>query len=151
MPRPAIATAALEPLRNPPRRGRLLVVSVVCLVVLAGVLAVQAFAGRDASYCYPCTLPASGVPAVSQAHHSSFYDSDMYVASDTYYWMGVYFYSANLNSVMCYAQADVTGYTGVETPVSCTTGPSDTDARCHVTHNSGPAPNSYCEAYFSGA
>jgi hypothetical protein len=147
-----LVAAAPEMSRKRPRRVVLLVIAVVCLAVLAGVLAARAFAyGIDNNYCNPCTLPASGAPAVSQAHHPSFYLTGMYVNTYTYYWESVYFYSANLNLPMCYVEAWVSGTYGVSTKPNCTTGPSDTDARCHVTHGSGPAPGSYCEAYYSGA
>lgn len=150
MLRTGFVAAASGVLRKQPPRSLLLIAAVACLAALAGVLAVRAFAGGNDYYCNNCILPANGVPAVSQAHHPSFYFNDMETGagSSHYYWEQAYFYSASLNLVMCSGQA----YTnmGVSTvPVTgCTTGPSDTDARCHVFKNTGPA-HAWCNALYS--
>lgn len=134
--------------RKVPPRLLLLVAAVACLAILAGVLAALAFAGGSDFYCDTCTLHPDGVPAVSQAHHPSF-DEDTAAPEDpgytNYYWMAVYFYSADQNRTMCYTEAY--SKDGVETGSGCTTGPSDTDARCHMTHQSGPVL-AFCGAFY---
>jgi uncharacterized protein YxeA len=131
-------------------RAVILVLAVCLLAILAGVLAVRAFAEGTDNYCYPCLLQTDGVPAVSQAHHSSFYSDDMetYTYSESYYTEAVYFYSASQNRTMCYVAA----YTNedVGTYVDCinVSKPSDTDARCHLT--SGPhSTDAVCDAHYS--
>lgn len=81
----------------------LLVGAVCCLAIVAGVLAVRAFAWGQDTYCDGCTLPASGVPAVSAAHHPSFYFGNMNTGafSHNYFYEEIYFYSATANKVMC--------------------------------------------------
>ncbi len=130
-------------------RVGVLVLGACCLAVLAGVLAARAFASGTDYYCQGCTLSSSGVPAVSQAHHPSFFWDGMFTGKydpSHQYWEAVYFYSANQNRTMCYSQV-FTNY-GESTPPSCTTGPSDTDARCHLTMGTGPA-KADCEAEYS--
>jgi hypothetical protein len=145
--RTGTVTAARRPLGKAPRLVAL-AASVLCLTVLAGILAAHAFAGGSDFYCDTCTLYPDGVPAVSQAHHSSFYE-DTAAPEDTgytnSYWMAVYFYSANQNRTMCYTEAF--GKYGVETGSGCTTGPADTDARCHMTHQSGSVL-AFCGAFY---
>jgi hypothetical protein len=125
-----------------------LVIGVCFLMASAGALAVKAFAGGQDNYCYPCLLQTDGVPAVSQAHHSSFYDDEMetYTYSESYYDEAVYFYSPSQNRTMCYVAAHTDS--GVGSYAGCTTGPSDTDARCHIT--SGPhATDAVCFAVYA--
>lgn len=113
-------------------------------------LAVRAFAWGQDTYCDGCTLPASGVPAVSAAHHPSFYFGNMNTGafSHNYFYEEIYFYSATANKVMC-AGAALTNQGVTTTPMSgCTTGYSDTDSRCHLLQDTGPA-RATCFAYYS--
>src|SRR5207244_8000819 len=78
------------------RRMVIFVAAVGCLAALAGVLAVSAFAWGEDDYCTNCTLPSSGVPAVSAAHHTSFYFNEVCtgcIPGGGSYWQAVYFYS----------------------------------------------------------
>ena len=125
-------------MKSSAKKLALLITVVGCLAVLAGVLAVRAFAGGDDTYCNGCTLAKSGIPAVSQAHHYTFDYNDL----STYqfepfsiYDEEVYYYSASLNQSFCVRQQ----YGSEVTSTNCGSQGNLVDARCHVIQQTGPA------------
>lgn len=129
-----------------PKRPWVLVASVCCLAVLAGVLAARAFAQNTDYYCSPCVLQSSGVPAVS-ADHVSFNFNVLTTApwSSQSFWEQVYYYSSSRNQQWC----TVTTYGTTVSSSSCGTSGYLADARCHLVMGTGPA-TANCEADYSG-
>jgi hypothetical protein len=118
-----------------PRRAWLLAVSVCCLTVLAGVLAVRSFATLT-YYCDACTLSSNGTPAVSEAH-SNF--NNNYMATFYYsalnYWEQAYYYNSGTGTQYCSGVA-YGQYIYVE---NCGTGGASATARCHFLYGTGPS------------
>jgi hypothetical protein len=106
-----------------------LVLLAMSLAVIAGVMAVRAFAST-AVYCNGCTLSSSGVPAVS-ASHSTW--SDNYILTGGYADEQIYNYSSG-GFTECTAQSD-----HVDTlTIFCTPPYEPSTARCHLLHGTGP-------------
>lgn len=128
-----------------PKHGWLLVASVCCLAVLAGVLAVRAFASTTDYYCAPCVLSSSGVPAVSDDHYT--FDSNYMTTapwSSLDFWEQVYYYSGHLQKEWC----NTTTFGTFARSSSCGTSGNLADARCHLVMGTGPA-TATCEAVYS--
>ena len=58
-------------MKRPSQRRTMVLVVLASLAVAAGFAVTNAFA-TDAHYCNGCTLPSSGVPAVSAVHNTFF-------------------------------------------------------------------------------
>lgn len=137
-----VAAALARLISRPSARAVLLVATVVCLAVLAGVLAGRAFAEGIDTYCNDCFLPSSGVPAVSQAQHYTFEWNELYDAADTnYYWLEVFYYHVNGGLTFC--RRRLLG-TDVYSDTSCGTNGYLADARCHTVNGTG---NDYFNCY----
>lgn len=126
------------------RRVWLLVASVCCLALLAGVLAVRSFATLT-YYCDACTLSSDGVPAVSGAE-STF--NNNYMATFYYsvlnYWEQIYYYTVSGGRQFCSGST----YGQYIYVTNCGTGGLSATARCHFYNGSGPE-RANCSAEYS--
>lgn len=130
-------------MKKPRSRAVLLALAVCGLAVIAGVLAVRAFAAGTEEYCAQCTLPSSGVPAVSSVRFTFDANSINTVHQDD---MQIFNYNANLNVVSC-PKAGWNTTQVINNPCSPTT--SKADARCHLLDGTGP-DTAVCEAHYTG-
>jgi hypothetical protein len=126
------------------QRAWLLVASVCCLALLAGVLAVRSFATLT-YYCDACTLSSDGVPAVSEAH-TTFNNNYMatFYYSNSNYAEQVYYYNAPQNQLFCVG----TAYGQYIYVTNCGTGGVSATARCHFVQGYGPG-RANCSAEYS--
>lgn len=116
-----------------------LVLLAVGLAVIAGVMAVRAFAGT-AIYCNGCNLPSSGTPAVS-ASRSTY--TNNYILTGGYADEQIYNYSSS-GVTECTAQSD-----DVDTlTIFCIPYSNPATARCHLLHGTGPE-TAECQADYS--
>jgi hypothetical protein len=114
-----------------------------CLAIVAGVMAARALSAGDEVYCNVCTLPASGVPAVSTARWT--FDKNFLVGMETHDYQ-IYMYNDNLNEVKCSVAMtnDI-----LTSPCSPPSGYKWT-ARCHTLNGDGPANDTQCSAEYTG-
>ena len=118
-------------------RALVLTLAVVSLAVLAGVMAVRAFAST-ATYCNACTLKSSGVPAVS-ASRSTYSMNFIYTSG----YADEQIYNYGDGTTQCSAQSNhVTTLT-----IFCHPWSSTATARCHLIHGTGPE-TAFCEATY---
>jgi hypothetical protein len=134
------------------RRSILFTLVVCCLAVAAGVMAERAFANGSTVYCADCTLPSSGVPAMSGVFKDFYYNDE---ATANYVDAQIYNYYSN--TVTCSFHGDHvlriwTGYPTITQPESASCVPSTTfaDARCHLLDGTGPSV-AYCYARYETA
>jgi hypothetical protein len=124
---------------KPSMRAALLASAVCCLAVLAGVMAVRAFAAAE-TYCNQCTL--GQVPAVSSVRWT--YDLNE-MGLNTAAYLEIYNYNSNLGIESCEDHStDRANYIGQE----CMPTTPKADARCHLLHGDGPYVVNYCRANY---
>lgn len=136
------------------KRTMVLLLAVACLAVLAGVMAVSAFASGTDNYATDHLFSEDGVPAVSQARHTSFDKNSMSTIPYESFepraaGLQVFYYSSSLNQKWCFGTATAHF---VQSPAGCGTNGNLVDARCHLFQDDNPGGMvADCSAHYSGA
>lgn len=128
------------------QKRRMVVIGAVvcCLAVVAGVMAVRAFAAGVDVYCQSCTLHTNGVPA-SSGDRWTFQDNTLDSAVDILHFQ-IYMYNVNNNLVKCSLALDSNFLYNPCAPPSG----MKWQARCHTLQGDGPADFVDCNASYSG-
>lgn len=137
-------------------RAKIITLIVSLLAVVAGVVAVRAFANGSVTYCYNCYLGEGGTPAQSSVM-KDFYYNDMVESSPDYrYNMELYNYYQGTKTCSFPAYAEEEDWTGWPTyPLpnedSCIPNTVYSSARCHLLGGSAPGTEFLCWADYETA